>query len=79
MAQAPGTVWGIGGDGELAMARHGGTGLLWRVFTITREAFGAPADQFHPHRLRQLLNDMVRWVNDAQYPPWIVRLGVPGP
>ena len=79
MAQAPGTVWGIGGDGELALARHGGTGLLWRVFTITHAAFGGPADQFHPHRLRQLLNDMVRWVNDAQYPPWIVRLGVPGP
>jgi hypothetical protein len=79
MAQAPGTQWGIGGDGELAMARHGGTGLLWRVFTITHKGFGAPADQFPPHRLGQLVNDMVRWVNDKQYPPWIVRLDVPGP
>ncbi|MEU8080919.1 hypothetical protein AB0B31_36370 [Catellatospora citrea] len=77
--QAPGTMWGVAGDGELAMVRHGGTGLLSRVFTIADSAPGAPVDQFDPHRLRRLADDMVRWVNDRRYPPWVVRLGMPGP
>jgi hypothetical protein len=72
MGQAPGTQWGIGGDGELALLNRGGTGLLWRVITIVHEAFGAPDDEFNPRRLRQLVDDMVRWVNDGRYPPWIV-------
>jgi hypothetical protein len=76
---APGTEWGIGHDGELAMVRNGGTGLLWRVFTFIHQAFDAPVDEFDPRRLRRLADDMVRWVNDGQYAPWIVRLGVPGP
>ncbi len=77
--QAPRTVWGVAGDGELAMVRHGGTGVLSRVFTIADSAPGAPVEQFDPHRLRRLADDMVRWVNDGRYPPWVVRLGVPGP
>jgi hypothetical protein len=79
MAKAPGTQWGIGGDGELAMVHLGGTALLRRVFTLIHEEFGSPTDGFHSRRLGQLVNDMVRWVNDGQYPPWIVRLGTPGP
>jgi hypothetical protein len=79
IARAPGTQWGIGRDGELAMARHNGTGLLWRVATIVHQAFGATVDEFDPHRLRRLVDDMIRWVNDARYTAWIVRLGVPGP
>jgi hypothetical protein len=79
MGRVPGTEWGIGGDGELAMTRDGGTGLLWRVFTIVHEAFDAPIDEFGPQRLRRLVEDMVRWVSDGRYRAWIVRLGVPGP
>jgi hypothetical protein len=29
IAQAPGTVWAIGGAGELALVRRSGTGLRW--------------------------------------------------
>jgi hypothetical protein len=53
--------------------------LLWRVLTFIHQAFDVPVDEFDPLRLRRLADDMVRWVNDGQYPPWIVRLGVPGP
>ncbi|WP_144122597.1 hypothetical protein [Catellatospora sichuanensis] len=77
--RARGTVWGVAGDGELAMVRHGGTGVLSRVFTIADGAIGVPVDRFDPRRLRQLADDMVRWVNDGRYPPWVVRLGTPGP
>jgi hypothetical protein len=78
--RAPGTAWGIGANGELAMARHGGTGLLSSVYyTISHEAFDPPADQFKPHKLRWLVDNMVQRVNDKKYPAWVVRLGVPGP
>ncbi|HEX6682977.1 MAG TPA: hypothetical protein VF062_09295 [Candidatus Limnocylindrales bacterium] len=77
MERAPGTRWGIGGDGELAMAWRGGTGLLWRVCTIVHEAFGAPAGDFRPRRLSGLADDMVRWVNDGTYSPWMVLLEQP--
>jgi hypothetical protein len=78
--RAPGTAWGIGADGELAMARRGGSGLLSRVYyAISHDAFDAPAGQFKPHELLWLVDNMVRWVNDKTYRAWIVRLGVPGP
>lgn len=79
IGQAPGTVWGIADDGALAMIRRSATGLLWRVFAVARDAFGAPVDEVDPRRLRRLADDMVRWVNDARGQQWIVRLGEPGP
>lgn len=76
IAQAPGTVWGIGANGELALIRRSGTGLLWRVLAIAHGAFGAPMDEFDPHRLRRLADDMLRWVNaDPTSQVWITRTG----
>ncbi|MGW3608139.1 hypothetical protein [Micromonospora sp. NPDC005161] len=76
IAQAPGTVWGIGESGELALIRRGGTGLLWRVLAIVHDAFGAPIDEFDPHRLRRLADDMLRWVDaDPGNQVWITRTG----
>lgn len=77
MKQAPGTQWGVDGDGALAMARGGGTGLLWRVAGILHEVFGAPPDRFRPHQLRGLGDDMVRWVKDSRYPLRTIVLGRP--
>ncbi|MEV4416509.1 hypothetical protein [Catellatospora sp. NPDC049609] len=77
--RAHGTAWGIAGDGELAMVRRGGTGVLSRVFALADQAIGAPGDRFDPRRLGGLADDMVRWVDDGRYPPWVVRLGMPGP
>jgi hypothetical protein len=79
MARAPSTQWAIGNDGDLAMARRGGRGLLRNVYYILYEAFDATGDKFKPHQLLSLVDDMVRWVNDKQHPAWVVRLGVPGP
>lgn len=76
IAQAPGTVWGIGANGELALIRRSGTGLLWRVLAIVHGAFGAPIDEFDPHQLRRLADDMLRWVNaDPTSQVWITHTG----
>ncbi|MEV4538934.1 hypothetical protein AB0J82_34695 [Asanoa sp. NPDC049518] len=76
IAQAPGTLWGIGVNGELALIRRNGTGLLWRVLAIVHGAFGAPIDEFDPHQLRRLADDMLRWVNaDPTSQVWITHTG----
>jgi hypothetical protein len=76
IGQAPGTVWGLGESGELALIRRDGTGLLWRVLAIVHDTFGAPIDTFDPHRLRRLADDMLRWVNgDPGNQVWITHTG----
>ncbi|GAA4946700.1 hypothetical protein GCM10025331_37860 [Actinoplanes utahensis] len=70
---APGAVWCIDGEGNLGLARHSATGLLWRVLAITHEAFDAPEEEFDPRRLRRLADDMVRWVNDPADRVWNIR------
>lgn len=76
IAQAPGTVWAIGEDGELALVRTAGTGLLWRVLAIVHADFDTPTDEFDPHRLRRLADDMLRWVNtDPRNQVWITPTG----
>ncbi|MEU4621857.1 hypothetical protein AB0G04_18025 [Actinoplanes sp. NPDC023801] len=73
-AQAPGTVWAIGEAGELGLVRRSGTGLPWRVLAIVHRAFGAADDEFDPHRLRRLADDMLRWVGgDPANQAWITR------
>jgi hypothetical protein len=74
VAAAPGTVWAIGGAGELGLVRRSGTGLPWRVLAVVHEAFGAPVDEFDPHRLRRLADDMLRWVGETHGDQvWITR------
>jgi hypothetical protein len=74
VAQAPGTVWAIGEAGELGLVRRSGTGLPWRVLAVVHEAFGAPVDEFDPHLLRRLADDMLRWVGENPVNQvWITR------
>ncbi|GIE35435.1 hypothetical protein Ait01nite_084800 [Actinoplanes italicus] len=76
IAQAPGTVWALGDGGELALVRRSGTGLPWRVLAIVHEVFGVPADEFDPHELRRLADDMLRWLNADSAPQvWITHSG----
>ncbi|MEU4420840.1 hypothetical protein AB0F81_09445 [Actinoplanes sp. NPDC024001] len=74
IAEAPGTRWGIGGEGELGLTRRAGTGLLWRVLAIVHTAFGAPVEEFDPRELRRLAGDMLRWVDGEPHNQvWITR------
>ena len=73
IGMAPGTGWCIDGEGNLGLTRHSASGLLWRVLAITHEAFGAGEDEFDPHRLRRLADDMVRWVSAPGDRVWNIR------
>jgi hypothetical protein len=61
MNRAPGATWTVAADGELALARLGGAGVLSRVFALTRSAFVSESD-FDRRRLRRLADDLIRWV-----------------
>ncbi|WP_176985204.1 hypothetical protein [Asanoa ishikariensis] len=44
------------------------------MLAIVHGAFGAPTDEFDPHLLRHLSDDMLRWVNaDPTRQVWITR------
>jgi hypothetical protein len=44
------------------------------VLAVVHEAFGAPVDEFDPHLLRRLADDMLRWVGENPVNQvWITR------
>jgi hypothetical protein len=64
-SRAPGTRWGVAGDGELSLVRRGGATIISRIYTMVGQEFAAQGDVRRGSPLRQYAAKLVVRVNGS--------------